>query len=255
MLSYNDITTNILYSGKAYSTSNGSNFDICSDTLTTVLEDILDYLDAYEGDCKVKTNSSDGTCGYLEDKFTSSDGSVTITPVYSNTPLTPTDYVLDLTVTNSAYTPVLYNNQYPQTSNANPDTLFSYSVPSNTLNTDGDIIEVETLIKGSSVSNGFYCNILVNSVSTTGVGNAVVNYGLGYAKVKLQISRTTATTIVYELVYTKLSESLKQLQSQYYYNGSINVSDLGANALPIILKTTGQEGQIANYFTVKYFPI
>ena len=239
MLSYNDITTNILYSGKAYSTSNGSNFDICSDTLTTVLEDILDYLDAYEGDCKVKTNSSDGTCGFLADKIISSDNSVTITSVYDNTPLTPTDYILDLTVPAKID---IVNSETTLTSNiiiTSSGNIYNEAVPNSQdvgrLENGGDTLKIECTIvnynttSGNTVTLSFGGNILFFPF-VFGTNNSTIG-----VEVLLYITRVSNTSVrvigSFSTLVTSFLGIYQSTQTSYFPAVFLTVNDLDSTTL------------------------
>ncbi len=254
MLSYNDITNNILYSGKTYSTSSGSHFDICENTTTDVLQQILDYLDTFEGNCNVKVNESDEVCGFLEDKIISSDSSVTITSVYENSPLTPPNYVLDLSVPSQVN--VLFNRQIPVITSIASEliTSFSYTLLANTLKNDGDILEIETSTKGSS-TGGYIdtAGLRFGGIPYLTVSN---NSILGYRKAVSRITRISINSIKYEnntLGYD--SSGILQPASSRYASGSIITTDLSSTDINLTYTINGSIGQTANNLIIKYFAI
>ena len=152
-LTYTDISDNILYSGKNYSILNGDLFNICNDTVTTVLETILDYLNDFATDapCLVKVSVDDDVCNYLFNKLESTDNSVTI--IKNSTTNTITGITTE-TVNLSVIPRIdIINSLASETVNvvlSAPSTGAIYNEAITQLVNDGDALRVEFTIQAST---------------------------------------------------------------------------------------------------------
>jgi hypothetical protein len=198
-LTYTDISDNILYSGKSYSISNGDLFDICNDTVTTVLETILDYLNDFETDapCLVKISITDGVCGYLASKLTSIDGSVNI---ITNTNGTPADETLDLSVSPRID---IINSETSLTTDVTINAagnIYTEGIPNNLidnigrLNNNGDTVQVEFYLIMSVAGADSNINV------TFGGTNIYFDVNLNFSSWKMikylfKIVRLTSTSV------------------------------------------------------------
>jgi hypothetical protein len=239
-LTYTDISDNILYSGKSYSISNGDLFDICNDTVTTVLETILDYLNDFETDapCLVKISSTDGVCGYLASKLTSIDGSVNI---ITNTNGTPADETLDLSVNPRID---IINSESSITTDvviSSTGNIYTEGVPDNLiLNTgklvnNGDTVEVECLVINSAVNNNNIITVSLggNTLSTFTFNNNSTK-GVKYFFI---FSRVNATTIS---VRGRVS-----LLDSLFYSESLSLQIIANNITVSDLDTTTNNFNVA----------
>lgn len=198
-LTYTDISDNIIYSGKSYSILNGDLFNICNDTVTTVLETILDYLNDFATDapCLVKVSATDEECGYLKNKLTSNNGSVTI---ITNTNGSPINETLDLSVNPRID---IINSAVSLTTDVTINAagnIYTEGIPNNLinnvgrLNNNGDTVQVEFYLTMSAVGANSNINV------TFGGTNIYFDVNLNFSSWKMikysfKIVRLTSTSV------------------------------------------------------------
>jgi len=238
-LTYTDISDNILYSGKSYSVSNGDLFDICNDTVTTVLETILDYLNDFATDapCLVKVSDTDDVCNYLFNKLESTDNSVTITK-NSITVANVTTETVNLSVAQNSSSVVLYSDivSVTRTTTGVYDT---YSIPQATV-AIGDLIEIEGVIylNGVNVNGTFSNRLRINSTDIIIEGGPTPK--ATYIKFNCEFIRKNTTDIYIKSRYSLDYDPTVNQQSSEFFGGittTLTVPDLDNNTLPITLDT------------------
>ena len=183
-LTYTDISDNILYSGKSYSILNGDLFNICNDTVTTVLETILDYLNdfATNAPCLVKVSVDDDVCNYLFNKLESTDNSVTI--IKNSTTNTITGITTE-TVNLSVIPRIdIINSLASETVNvvlSAPSTGAIYNEAITQLINDGDALRVEFTIQASTFPLNYtftvnFGGIQIDNVNIFNNSHIIYNY-------------------------------------------------------------------------------
>ena len=251
-LTYTDISDNILYSGKSYSISNGDLFDICNDTVTTVLETILDYLNDFATDapCLVKVSATDDVCNYLFNKLESTDNSVTITKS-SITVANVTTETVNLSVGANLGSNIIYSDTTTVTLTAT-GTYDSYSIPAGTL-MDGDLVEIEACLfmDVPNVPADNFLNINSAAVITASYGQSGSARDT-YIKFNCEFLRLDELTIYFKSHY---SVSIPGFSTLDYFSdiSTISVSNLDTNPLPIVLDVN-MSGP-TNSFDFKYMII
>jgi hypothetical protein len=153
-------------------------------------------------------------------------------------------------------TTILHNDLTPGTTSSGTYALFSndkvFSVPSGTLATNGDKLEVTVMFTLSNTiaakqSGGFY-QILIGGTDIAGALNSVPYGGIDYLwspavtgvnaqfRVKLDISRISATSLmVHSDSYWTDPDGIEK-NHYHFSNIALTVADVTANALAIQIK-------------------
>lgn len=218
-------------------------FTICSgDTLTSIIKSFADTICEINQTGKVKVNSSDACLGYLSDKLTSNDESITLTVN------TDVDGCKTIDLSSNAQNILLYNNWTNLT--VNSDDLMSFSMDPNTLSTNGDQLEIEgnlVWVEGEPEIK-FYFDTSFYSIF-------LAENTLNSANVSVKISRISNTLVRWRLTVKYFDNSGVLTGEQYQISGNLTVSALSTNSITIKFTNISADDVTQQFMDIKLFRI
>lgn len=256
-------SSTILYTGPELE-AEGCDLEICTGiSLDEVIAKFHETLCASGGTCLVKVSSTDECCNYLRAKFTSEDESITFTVNSTDDSNGNACETIDLSVASEKN--VLYNNWTPVSSDIEAD-LISYTMPANTMATNGDEVTIDTsfflthditIPRPAPIAQA---KIYFGSVNVTGNATDPVPYvslkeGENFGLAKIQITRISATSISYRWDCQTSNDDGMTVNQKGMIAINVTVPDLSSNAIIIkgyVLPDTDQTVYQDN-LTVKIF--
>lgn len=214
----------VKYTGKTY---DSDCIDACQfSSLDDVIYSIMEKVCTISQTCKVKVSSTDECCGYLFNKITSADYSVTIEKI-----TTVVDGVSCETIDLSAAAviqPLLYNNRATVVGTTTTSNLYEYIMPAGTL-ADGEMLELEgsgNNTNGTTSSSWKFTfggqNVPLSALVLDGeTTDSIV--------IKINITRISATSIKYSL----WAMGTVSYFTAFYAAAPITVASMDANATTI----------------------
>lgn len=218
-------------------------FTICKGTsLTDIIKDITDVVCEINQSGTCKINSSDLCLGYLEDKITSTDESITI-DVQTDADGCKT---LDLSVSNQNI--LLYSSW--ENVSASSDDLMSYLLSSGSLSTNGDELDIEgnfVWIEGEPIIRFYFDTSWYPIYLSEGALNS--------ANVNVKLSRISDTEIRWRLIVRYYDTSGVLSGEQTQISSNLTVSDLDSNNIVIKFTNTTADSVTQQFMDVRIFKI
>lgn len=241
------LSGNVIYSGSTY---NNSCIQVCSHTnLNTVLENMIDTFCSTVSAGKIKITSTDDCPGYIKDKLTSQDNSVTFQTYSTGVNCQTLDLSVESTKT------VLYNLQSTITRTTTGD-FGTYTLPANGLVTNGDQLVIDVRFNVSSATGGVTLNLIFDTVTLQSFSISSLNLTIvKYLKMSTSFSRLSGSNVQWETEITLLdaNEEIMQMFNKMGSSGIVNLSN--TNVIKGNLSAIGGGNVKEQYLTVKLFKI